>query len=71
MPHVFAIATGAIVLFYGIRWIRRELERVESSLKRADRRISRNLREAPVPLILDTATGIYAPAQNFGQITYK
>ncbi|MGO9486518.1 MAG: hypothetical protein ACLPX9_18400 [Rhodomicrobium sp.] len=62
MPQVLAIAAGAISVFYALRWVRRDYERVESSLRRMERRIRRP-RPAGVPLVFDAAQGFYRPSK--------
>lgn len=61
MPRIFVIATGAIFLFYGLRWFRREHARVETSMRRSGRRIRRA--RLGTPLVYDAATGCYRPAE--------
>ncbi len=61
MPHVIAIAAGAAIsLYYAVRWVRRESDRVEEALKRTDRRIRRPSKPATT-LAFDAATGVYRP----------
>jgi len=62
MPHILVIAAGAVSMYCAVRWVRREYDRVDASLRRADRRI-RRLQPAGSPLIFDTATGFYRPAE--------
>ncbi len=61
MLQVLAIAAGAVSVFYALRWVRRECDRVESSLHRLERRI-RHASPAAAPLIFDAAEGTYRPA---------
>lgn len=63
MPHVFVIAAGAAALYYAVRWVSREFDRVEASLRRADRRIRRTTMSSATPLTFDVATGFYRPAE--------
>ncbi len=63
MPQVLAIAAGAIPVFYALRWVRRDYERVESSLRRMERRIRRPRPAAGVPLVFDAAQGFYRPSK--------
>jgi hypothetical protein len=60
MPHIFAVAAGAISLYYAYRWVRRESDRVEAAFRKADRRIRRAQNGAP--LAFDEAAGVYRPA---------
>ncbi len=60
MPQIIAVAAGAISLYYAVRWVRRETDRVEAELRRADRRIRRAPKSAQT-LTLDVATGVYHP----------
>lgn len=59
MPQIIAVAAGVVSLYYAFRWVRRESDRVEAQIRRADRRI----RRAPnaQTLTLDAATGVYHP----------
>ncbi len=60
MPHIIAIAAGAMSLYYAYRWVRRESDRVEAALKRTDRRVRRP--SGPVTtLAFDAASGVYRP----------
>jgi hypothetical protein len=49
-------------MYFAFRWIRRELDRVDASLRRAERRIRREPSTA-TPLVFDSATGFYTPAE--------
>ena len=62
MPHIIAIAAGAISLYYAYRWVRRESDRVEAALRRTDRRIRRNP-QAHTPLTFDAVAGVYRPIE--------
>jgi hypothetical protein len=62
MPHVLVIATAAVSLFCAFRWVRREYDRVDASLRKAERRIRRTQSTAK-PLIIDAVTGFYIPAE--------
>jgi hypothetical protein len=62
MPHALAIALGAAFVFYALRWVRREYDRVETSLRRMDRRIRRPA-PAVAPLMFDALEGFYRPAE--------
>jgi uncharacterized membrane protein len=62
MPHVVVIGVGAVSLYFGYRWVRREFERVDLALKRADRRIRREQTPSqPTVLAFDSVTGAYRP----------
>jgi hypothetical protein len=64
VPQVLLAAFGCAVLWFAYRWFRREQERVDMALKRAQRRIRRkNLKDTAltVSLRLDPATGYYTP----------
>ena len=63
MPHIFAIAAGAISLYYAYRWVRRDADRVEAALRRADRRIRRNPQDNVTPLAFDAVAGVYRPIE--------
>ena len=60
MPQIFAVAAGAITLYYAFRWVRREADRVEAAMRRADSRIRRSSKPATT-LAFDAATGVYRP----------
>ncbi len=62
MPHVFVIAAGAVSVFYAFRWVRREYDRVDASLRKAERRI-RRAHSIPTRLVFDAATGHYTPSK--------
>ena len=63
MPHLFVIAAGAVSIYFAFRWVRREYDRVDASLRKAERRIRRSAQVQPAQLILDSATGFYRPAE--------
>jgi hypothetical protein len=60
MPHIIAIAAGAMSLFYAYRWVCREADRVEAALRRTDRRVRRNAQHI-TPLAFDAVAGVYRP----------
>lgn len=60
MPHIIALAAAALSLYYAYRWIRRESDRVEAAFQKAERRIRRAHKGAP--LAFDEAAGVYRPA---------
>jgi hypothetical protein len=62
MPHVFVLTAAAVSIYYAFRWVRREYDRVDASLRRAERRILRTQSTA-TPLVFDAATGFYTPAE--------
>jgi hypothetical protein len=62
MPHLIAIAAGAVSLYCAYRWVCREADRVEAALRRTDRRIRRNP-QAIIPLAFDAVAGVYRPAK--------
>jgi len=63
MPHLLVFAAGAVSIYFAFRWVRREYDPVDASLRRADRRIRRPSQDRIVPLVLDDATGCYRPAE--------
>lgn len=63
MPHIFVIAVGAVSFLFAFRWLRREYDRVDASLRRADRRIRRATQVPATPLVFDSALGFYRPAE--------
>jgi hypothetical protein len=63
MPHLLVFAAGAVSLYFAFRWFRRESDRVDASLRRAERRMHRTAQNRVVPLVFDAATGIYKPAE--------
>jgi hypothetical protein len=62
MPHIIVIAAGAMSLFYAYRWVCREADRVETALRRTDRRVRRNTQHG-TPLAFDAAAGVYRPIE--------
>ncbi|MGO9173493.1 MAG: hypothetical protein ACLP7P_16230 [Rhodomicrobium sp.] len=62
MPQVLVIAAGAVSVYCAARWVRREYNRVDASLRRTSRRI-RRAESAATPLVFDAATGFYRPAE--------
>ncbi|MBJ7543100.1 hypothetical protein [Rhodomicrobium udaipurense] len=63
MSQVFAVALGALMLVFALRWFRREADRVEAAIRRTDRRIRRAARPVvTTPLMFDAAAGVYRPA---------
>ena len=62
MPHLLVIAAAAASFYYAFRWVRREYDRVDASLRRAERRIRRTPSTAK-PLIFDSTTGFYTPGE--------
>jgi hypothetical protein len=61
MPHIIAVAAGAVSLYYAYRWIRRESDRVEASFQKAERRIRKA--QNGTPLAFDEAAGVYRPSE--------
>jgi hypothetical protein len=62
MPHLVVLVFGAFLLWLGFRCFRREAERVDAALRRAERRLRREADGGPTPLRLDPLTGFYHPA---------
>ncbi len=64
MPQLLFVALAAAGAWYGYRWLRRETERVDSQLRRAEVRIMqrRQKERETINLRLDPSTGIYLPA---------
>ncbi len=63
MSHVVVIGVGVVSLYFGYRWVRREFERVEQALRRADRRIRREKSTSQATtLAFDAINGVYRPA---------
>jgi hypothetical protein len=60
MPHVLVIAAAAVLIYCAFRWVRREYDRVDASLRKAERRIL-GVQSTATPLIFDSATGFYTP----------
>ena len=63
MPHLLVFAAGAVSIYMAFRWVRREYDRVDASLRRAERRVRRAERNRAVPLVFDASTGFYKPAE--------
>jgi hypothetical protein len=61
MPHILVVFAGALSLYCAFRWVRRETERVDNSLRRAENRILRENKAKATPLAFDSATGVYRP----------
>jgi len=62
MPHIIAIAAGAVSLYYAYRWVGREADRVEAAIRRTDRRVRRSSHHI-TPLAFDAAAGVYRPIE--------
>ncbi len=62
MPQVLVIAAGAVSVYCALRWVRREYDRVDTSLRKAERRV-RRMQPTGTPLVYDSATGFYTPAE--------
>jgi hypothetical protein len=62
MLQLLVLAAGGLSVAYALRWVSREYDRVESSLRRMDARLSQNM-PAGAPLILDSAQGFYRPVE--------
>lgn len=62
MPPVIVIAAGAVSVFCAYRWVRREYDRVDASLRRTDRRI-RRVQSNGALLVFDAAKGFYRAAE--------
>ena len=64
MPHVLLITAVVAFVYFGVRWTRHEYERVDASLRRAERRIRQaRLTGHVTQLVFDSATGFYRPAE--------
>ncbi len=62
MPQVIVIAAVAVSVICAFRWVRREYDRVDASLRRTDRRI-RGAKSTGTLLVFDPAEGFYRPAE--------
>jgi hypothetical protein len=62
MPHVLVLTAAAVSIYFAFRWVRREYDRVDASLRKAERRIRREPSRAK-PLVFDSSTGFYTPAE--------
>jgi hypothetical protein len=62
MPHVLVLTAAAVSFYFAFRWVRREYDRVDASLRKAERRIRREPFTA-TPLVFDAVTGFYTPAE--------
>jgi hypothetical protein len=60
MPHVLVIA-AAVSIYCAFRWVRREYDRVDASLRKTERRIRRG-QSGATPLVFDS-TGFYTLAE--------
>jgi hypothetical protein len=63
MPHVLVFAAGAASFYLALRWALRDYDRVDASLRRAERRVRKAASGRVVPLIFDESTGFYKPAE--------
>jgi hypothetical protein len=61
MPHIIIAAAGALTLYYALRWVRRESDRVEATFRKTHRRIRKA--QTGAPLAYDQATGVYRPVE--------
>ncbi len=41
MLHILVFGAGIVILFYALRWVRRECDRVETSVRRINLRMRR------------------------------
>jgi hypothetical protein len=62
MPHLVVLALGLFLLWLGFRCFRREADRVDTALRRAERRLRRQAEDRAAHLRLDPMTGFYHPA---------
>ena len=63
MPHILVFTAGAASIYIAFRWARREYNRVDASLRRAERRVRRAAADRAIPLVFDETTGFYKPAE--------
>jgi uncharacterized membrane protein len=64
MAQILAVCFASVLLWFGYRWFRREYERVDNALRRAQRRINRrDAEQSAQALRLDPVTGYYQPAK--------
>jgi hypothetical protein len=60
--HILVLTAAAVSIYIAFRWVRREYNRVDASLRKAERRIRRTPSTAR-PLLFDSATGFYTPGE--------
>lgn len=63
LPQVMFIAGMSVALWVAARWIRREVARVDSEMRRAQNSLDRAHNNRRPRLQLDTETGRYYPVE--------
>jgi hypothetical protein len=62
MLQILVFGAGTAILFYALRWVRRECDRVETSMRRINLRMRRTSR-AGTPSIFDAAGRFFRPTE--------
>ncbi len=62
MLQILVFGAGIAVLFYALRWVRRDCDRVETSMRRINLRM-RQAKPARTPLVFDAAGKFFRPAE--------
>jgi hypothetical protein len=62
MLQILVFGAGIAVLFYALRWVRRECDRVETSMRRINLRMHR-ARHAGASLVFDAAGKFFRPPE--------
>jgi hypothetical protein len=62
MLEILVFGAGIAVLFYALRWVRRECDRVETSMRRINLRM-RRAKPAEAPLVFNAAGKFFRPAE--------
>lgn len=63
LPQLVVFGAACVACWYGTKWLRQEVARVDGEMERAQRMLSR-VRNSPVAqLRFDPSTGHYHPAE--------
>jgi uncharacterized membrane protein len=62
MLQILVFGAGIAILFYALRWVRRECDRVETSMRRINLRM-RRARHAGASLVFGAASRFSRPAK--------
>jgi hypothetical protein len=63
LPQLIIFCAGIVACWFGTKWVKKEVNRVDDEMKRAQRMLQR-VRNSPLPqLRFDPMTGHYHPAE--------
>jgi hypothetical protein len=64
LPQLFAFAAALAACWFGSRWIRREVNRVDGNMRRTQRMLLERVRSSPAPQFrFNPRTGHYYPVE--------